>query len=330
MNPNSLGVVRRQMRWFSFSVVGWLLMALVGCQKTSTQTRIHRLKQFPKISSKVAGNMMREHISTLHKTLKQSQKPSEKINAWRSMLHGMRPLVASLRSYQLHYYLKQTGSLKKQEHSYYAYLPDSLRYEQKAIEQTAQTYIATVKMAMKRSQKQAERAMYEATLEERTGVPKKILRRPKKPKKRVRRASRRRYPSLSLQFPMPGYKVGSRYGWRRRPRARGWGFHTGVDIGARRGRPIRAAASGTVLRARYMGSCGYGVILRHRQFRYKRVTTTYCHMSRILVRRGQKVRRRQVIGRIGSTGNSTGPHLHFAIHINGRHVNPMNHFRSLD
>lgn len=121
----------------------------------------------------------------------------------------------------------------------------------------------------------------------------------------------------ALIWPLRG-PVTSRFGFRRHPLFRRHHFHTGVDISAPRGTPVPAAHAGKVLFAGWYGGYGKLVILDHGDG----VSTLYGHLSRISVRTGQSVSRRQVIGHVGSTGYSTGPHLHYEIRRNGRPVNP--------
>jgi murein DD-endopeptidase MepM/ murein hydrolase activator NlpD len=96
-------------------------------------------------------------------------------------------------------------------------------------------------------------------------------------------------------------------------------MHQGVDFGAPMGAPILAAASGTVAYAARHGGHGNYVRLNHS----KELSTGYAHMSRFAVRPGQKVAQGQVIGYVGSTGISTGPHLHYEVWLRGRPTNPM-------
>ena len=96
-------------------------------------------------------------------------------------------------------------------------------------------------------------------------------------------------------------------------------FHKGVDLRAVAGTPIVAAADGRVSSAGWHGGYGNQVRITHANG----IQTTYGHMSRIAARAGEAVRRGQVIGYVGSTGLSTGPHLHYEVYKNGRPVNPL-------
>lgn len=310
--------------------VGWFG---VGCTGPSVSARKARLKSYPKMSHRVAKSMMLRSLRRFRRSLRRADiRDGRGFRAsWEKMVNEIKPLLVSLRSYDLLGFRRQVIRSRRRTPGWYrSRLPGGLKRELEAMMGLSAQRIARAKKVAMRSEYAAYQAIQEAQLEDNSGVSKRTLRRKRKPRRKTRRAARRRYPSLGLLYPMPGKKMGSPYGWRRGPISGRWGFHTGVDIGARRGRPILAAASGRVLRARRMGGCGYGVILLHPGLGYKRVTTTYCHMSRILVRRGQKIRRGQRIGLIGSTGNSTGPHLHFAIHINRKHVNPAHHFQSVE
>lgn len=97
--------------------------------------------------------------------------------------------------------------------------------------------------------------------------------------------------------------------------------HTGLDIAASKGTPIKAAAFGTVTWAGYKGSYGYLVVISHSNS----VQTYYGHCSKLYVTAGQTVSQGETIAAVGSTGNSTGPHLHFEIRVNGVAYNPQNY-----
>ena len=120
-----------------------------------------------------------------------------------------------------------------------------------------------------------------------------------------------------LVAPVPG-RMTSSFGMRRHPILGYRRMHAGVDFRAGYGTPIVAVTDGNVTGAGRMGGCGNAVRLRHANG----IDTRYCHMSRIAVNRGQSVRRGQVIGYVGSTGLSTGAHLHYEMYRNGQAVNP--------
>ena len=109
--------------------------------------------------------------------------------------------------------------------------------------------------------------------------------------------------------------ITSRFGYRRR------GSHTGLDIATSAGTPIRAAASGTVVHAGWSGGYGYLVKIQHTDS----IQTYYAHCSKIYVSVGQYVNQGDIISAVGSTGNSTGPHLHLEIRVNNTPLNPQNY-----
>lgn len=115
--------------------------------------------------------------------------------------------------------------------------------------------------------------------------------------------------NTSLLYPLSvPATITSAFGWRIHPISGTQRFHSGTDIGAPTGTPILAAFSGRVDTADWLGGYGLTVILTHGE---GRVQTLYAHMSELFVQPGQVVQQGEVIGRVGSTGNSTGPHLHF-------------------
>ena len=112
------------------------------------------------------------------------------------------------------------------------------------------------------------------------------------------------------------------FGMRPHPRYKVMKPHTGVDFSAPTGTPIYATGNGVVEAAKYMGGYGETIIIDH-GFNYK---TLYGHLSKMNVRPGQTVKRGQLIGKIGNTGNSVGPHLHYEVHYKGVPKNPINFF----
>lgn len=120
--------------------------------------------------------------------------------------------------------------------------------------------------------------------------------------------------------PVPYYTLTSPFGMRVHPISGRWKMHDGVDMAAAQGTPIYAAKSGKVTVASYQaGGAGYYVSINHGDG----FSSIYMHMTHFIVAPGQYVTAGQVIGYVGSTGGSTGPHLHFGISYNGSYVNPM-------
>ena len=111
----------------------------------------------------------------------------------------------------------------------------------------------------------------------------------------------------------------SGFGVRADPVTHGLGVHQGVDIAAAPGQPVRASADGVVVEAGELGGLGQAVFLAHGFG----LTTRYGHMSRIDVRPGQRVKRGDIVGRVGNTGRSTGYHLHYEVRVDGDPVNPL-------
>jgi murein DD-endopeptidase MepM/ murein hydrolase activator NlpD len=122
---------------------------------------------------------------------------------------------------------------------------------------------------------------------------------------------------------VPAYRVTSGYGSRLHPILRKYRFHQGIDIGAPKGIPVVAADSGVVIWSGLKGGYGKTVMIDH-GLGY---STVYGHTSVLLVKKGQQVTQGQRIALVGSTGLSTGPHLHFEIRKNGRTQNPMKYLK---
>lgn len=121
-----------------------------------------------------------------------------------------------------------------------------------------------------------------------------------------------------MSYPSNG-AITSSFGWRQHP-VLGYGrFHSGLDFGAAYGTPIRAADRGTVIFAGWYGGYGNAVIIDHGNG----VTSLYGHSSQLYVAEGQVIQRGQAIAAVGSTGLSTGPHLHFEVRQNGAPIDPL-------
>ena len=126
-------------------------------------------------------------------------------------------------------------------------------------------------------------------------------------------------------WPAPASNIiTSVYGTRLHPIYHTYRTHNGIDIGASYGTNVLAADSGTVITSQYSSSYGNYIVLYHSNG----TTTLYAHMSQRLVSVGQTVSQGDVIGLVGSTGNSTGPHLHFEVSVGGSRTNPLNYFSS--
>ncbi len=125
-------------------------------------------------------------------------------------------------------------------------------------------------------------------------------------------------PSGKFMWPVAG-RITSRFGWRIHPIFGVRRFHSGIDIAAPYGSLVKAADGGQIVQAGYFGGYGYSIMVYHGGG----FATWYAHLSSINVSVGQFVERGQVIGLVGSTGWSTGPHLHFEVRINGNAQDPM-------
>ena len=120
-------------------------------------------------------------------------------------------------------------------------------------------------------------------------------------------------------WPCPSSKtITSNYGYRIHPIQGTRKLHTGMDIGAKTGADVIASAGGTVIMSQYYGGYGNCIIIDHGGG----VSTLYAHMSRLIAKNGDTVAAGEPIGKVGSTGNSTGPHLHFEVRINGETKDP--------
>jgi len=130
------------------------------------------------------------------------------------------------------------------------------------------------------------------------------------------------YLSTPKGFPVSG-GISSPFGMREHPRSGEENFHTGLDLSVPTGNPVKATADGIVSFSGRNGGSGNLVVLEHGHG----YSTLYAHNSRLAVKIGQKVKRGDIISYSGSTGNSTGPHVHYEIWKEGRPVNPINYLK---
>jgi len=122
-----------------------------------------------------------------------------------------------------------------------------------------------------------------------------------------------------LASPMPYSRRTSGFGMREHPILQTMRAHTGVDYAAPVGTSVISVADGVVAESSFQGGYGNMVVIQHNAHQ----STAYAHLSRMNVRKGQTIKQGDVVGAVGSTGLSTGPHLHFEFRINGRHVDPL-------
>jgi murein DD-endopeptidase MepM/ murein hydrolase activator NlpD len=131
---------------------------------------------------------------------------------------------------------------------------------------------------------------------------------------------------LPLLAPMSRGSITSRFGMRTDPFRRRPAMHTGIDFRTPSGEPAKATAPGKVISAGYNRGYGYMVEIDHGGG----LTTRFAHLSKIVAKTGQTVAKGDIVGRTGSTGRSTGPHLHYEIRVNGRAIDPMTFIRAGD
>ena len=119
--------------------------------------------------------------------------------------------------------------------------------------------------------------------------------------------------------------ITSPYGWRVHPIFKSRTFHSGIDIGGANNGAVQASNSGKVIYAGWYGGYGKVVIIDHGMYNGEKITTLYAHLNSWNVNVGQYVSRGQIVGREGSTGYSTGPHVHFEVRVNGQTKNPLSY-----
>lgn len=138
-------------------------------------------------------------------------------------------------------------------------------------------------------------------------------------------ATRRKYDGGMFAWPAPSYtRISDDYGYRIHPILNVKQFHNGVDMAAPGGSPILAAYDGTITAAAYSSTMGNYIMIDHGDNLY----TIYMHASKLYVSKGQEVVKGQKIAAVGTTGRSTGNHLHFSVRLNGSYVSPWNYLSS--
>ena len=137
-------------------------------------------------------------------------------------------------------------------------------------------------------------------------------------------ANRRKYDGGMFTFPCPGYtRISDNYGMRMHPTLHVQKMHNGIDLAAPTGTAVLAAYKGKVVAAAYEGTMGNYIMIDHGSGLY----TLYMHCSKLYVSNGAEVSKGQKIAAVGSTGRSTGPHLHFGVRLNGAYTSPWNYLK---
>jgi len=137
----------------------------------------------------------------------------------------------------------------------------------------------------------------------------------------LNRAIKRPVIEKPMVYPVANRRITSGFGWREdpvRPVTGQMTFHRAVDLAGKMGDPVKAAMKGTVLHVDNNRNLGNFVILKHGEYQ-----SLYAHLSAVLVNKGEEVSQGQMIGKVGETGYTTGPHLHFEVFKNGNRVNPV-------
>ena len=208
-----------------------------------------------------------------------------------------------------------------------------LQDETKAKQQSVETLLAKKNQELKNFQSQINEAegqisAYEKDIQAQENKVKQLeaeIKRKEEAAKKAAEAAGKQYKvtslgNISFTWPCPSSgRITSAFGGRTSPTKGASSNHQGIDIGASSGSSIVAAASGTVVISTYSYSAGNYVMINHGGGVY----TVYMHCSKLLVSEGQQVSKGQTIAKVGSTGYSTGPHLHFGIRAGGSYVNPQ-------
>ena len=172
--------------------------------------------------------------------------------------------------------------------------------------------------------KEAAVKEYEAEIAAQEEIIKVLEARIAEERKRLEEANRRRYDGGMFKFPCPNYtRISDDYGMRMHPTLGVEKFHNGIDLAAPSGSPILAAYDGDVVGAGYSSTMGNYLMIDHGDG----LITLYMHASKLYVSTGASVSKGQKIAAVGSTGRSTGPHLHFGVRLNGSYVSPWKYLK---
>lgn len=222
-------------------------------------------------------------------------------------------------------YLKLCKQTLEEEESVLKEAEESLQNEQDSVntliaekEQQIRAYEGDI------NNKSAAISEYEAEIAEQNATIAALEKAVAADKAALEEQNRIKYDGGMFQMPCPGYKrISDDYGNRIHPTLGVQKFHNGVDFAAASGTPILAAYDGKVVAASYNSSMGNYVMIDHGDGLY----TIYMHASKLYVSSGQTVSKGAQIAAVGSTGRSTGPHLHFSVRLNGNYVSPWNYLK---
>ncbi len=247
----------------------------------------------------------REKLSEFTELREQITEAEEELEMSLSLLEEQERVLEEDRASLEETIAKKSAELKSYEQKISAANAEisSLSADVKKLNQAIQAEESAIRRAEELARKKEEEAKKAAEAKGETYVPKTIG-------------------NISFSWPCPSSsRITSYFGDRESPTAGASTNHKGIDIGAGSGSNILAAAGGTVTIATYSESAGNYVMISHGGG----VCTVYMHMKAMNVSVGQDVSRGDVIGYVGSTGYSTGPHLHFGIRVDGSYVNPLNY-----
>lgn len=220
------------------------------------------------------------------------------------------------------------ASIKEQLETEEAELEDAkkdLETEQASLEElikTKENQIAVYEADI--NNKEAAVKEYEAEIAAQEEIIKVLEARIAEERKRLEEANRRKYDGGMFKFPCPNYtRISDDYGMRMHPTLGVEKFHNGIDLAAPSGSPILAAYDGDVVGAGYSSTMGNYLMIDHGDG----LITLYMHASKLYVSTGASVSKGQKIAAVGSTGRSTGPHLHFGVRLNGNYVSPWKYLK---